>query len=97
MTNARLREHSNHPCMLAQERICHILLKHVCKSLLPLQEYVGYLDKDGKFIVYPAALKATAEQCQVDLLRESLKDEEKEVPLVQRQVKPNKFFQLGVG
>lgn len=24
------------------------LLKHVCKSLLPLQEYVAYLDKDGK-------------------------------------------------
>ncbi len=55
---------------------------------------MAYLDKDGKFVVYPVALKATAKQCQVDLLRESLKDEEKEVPLV-RQVKPNKLFQLG--
>lgn len=43
------------------------------------------LTRTAKFVVYPSALKATAKQCQVDLLRESLKEEEKEVPLVQRQ------------
>jgi len=43
------------------------------------------LTRTAEFVVYPSALKATAKQCQVDLLRESLKEEEKEVPLVQRQ------------